>query len=347
MRRLSRRLSAQAGARAVAWADGRPVVWVRESHALEPVGPRAAGGSDTADDGRHGGDLTGLRIWEAAPLLIAYLGAHRARLLGARRVIELGSGSGSVGLAAAAFGAASVALTDAETTATVATALGWQTHSTLAQLRENVALNPALVPSTSVAELRWGDRAHVGALVDPSSHEEGRRPFDTVLASDVLYYPSATYARLAATIDALVRRPGGRLAISYKVRHGSEGQFFDHLTANGDFSIANVEFHREVHEAHHEPPRGTAPHDGERRKSERSAPHDGERRKSERDCEDACEDEETATEPSAARWREQQSRGGRDGAADAAARRSRHYQTILSEAPSTSELLRIVEVVAN
>ena len=59
-----------------------------------------------------GGDLTGVRVWEAAPPLIEYISCHRAQLLAGRSVLELGAGTGAVGLAAAAFGARQVVLSD-------------------------------------------------------------------------------------------------------------------------------------------------------------------------------------------------------------------------------------------
>jgi hypothetical protein len=52
-------LATRAGATRIVWnatADhSAPEVYVHESHALEPVAPRADGA---------GGDLTGLRVWE-------------------------------------------------------------------------------------------------------------------------------------------------------------------------------------------------------------------------------------------------------------------------------------------
>ncbi|PNH00198.1 hypothetical protein TSOC_013998 [Tetrabaena socialis] len=59
------------------------------------------------------GDGLGAKVWMVAHLLCLELAAH-PRLLAGRRVLEVGSGCGVVGLAAAALGAASVVLTDVE-----------------------------------------------------------------------------------------------------------------------------------------------------------------------------------------------------------------------------------------
>ena len=201
--------------RAVAWRRGAPIAFIRESHALEPVGPHGGGG---------GGDLTGLRLWDAAPALISYLDRHRARLLRGRHALELGAGTGAVGIAAAALGARSVLLTDSDREASLATASGWRAESTLAHVRGSVQLNPPSVARrVAVAELDWGDEAHIARV--------GRR-FDLVVASDTLYYPRRTYERLARTFGALTSA-GGTALLSYKVRHGHEPGFARLLVERG------------------------------------------------------------------------------------------------------------------
>ncbi|KXZ53174.1 hypothetical protein GPECTOR_7g1066 [Gonium pectorale] len=60
------------------------------------------------------GDGLGAKVWMVAHMLCMELAAHRGRLLAGRRVLELGSGCGVCGLAAAALGAASVVLSDVE-----------------------------------------------------------------------------------------------------------------------------------------------------------------------------------------------------------------------------------------
>jgi predicted nicotinamide N-methyase len=197
---------------------------VKESMARETmfagVGARA---------GDVGGDLTGLRVWEAAPTLIRHLERHPSRLLHSKTVLDAGSGTGAVGLAAAAFGAAHVVLSDADSAATMSTELGWQESSVLQTLRDNVALNGEPVRSrVSVAELRWGDAAHAAAL-------RRRFPsgFDTIVSSDTLYYnPEDTYDALAWTIRTLAAE-SARVVLAYMVRHGQEHALVDMLISGG------------------------------------------------------------------------------------------------------------------
>jgi len=139
-------------------------------------------------------------------------------------VIDLGSGTGAVGLSAAAFGAEHVVLSDIDSKATFATESGWEERTTLAALAENAALNGSRAAAVSVAELRWGDAEQITELLAQ------RGGFDTITASDVLYYPPATYRALAQTIRALAAADGA-VVLSYRVRHGDEHGFVDLLMA--------------------------------------------------------------------------------------------------------------------
>ena len=200
--------------------DGVPVL-VRESIARES---HIAGESQRAkqEGGGCDGDLTGLRVWEAAPVLIRHLDKHRSLVQG-KLVLELGSGTGAVGLACAAFGAQHSVLSDADTEATISTDFGWQTGSVLQSLRDNLALNSRRVQSTvSVAELRWGDEAQHAQLL--KRHPSG---FDVIVSSDTLYYkPEETYKEMASTIRALAAADC-RVILTYMVRHGHEHTFID------------------------------------------------------------------------------------------------------------------------
>jgi len=207
----------------------RKAVLVHEHHALEPVGIRKDG---------SGGDLTGLRVWEAAPVLVQYLETHAADLVEGRRVLDVGAGTGGVGLAAAMMGAKAVVLSEADTPASAATPHGWQTRSTLALLADNVALNGGAVAAvTSVAELKWGCREHAERLFTstrpPDSKGEGEgEGFDTLTLSDVLYYTEPEiHEALADTVRTLAKREGASVVVAYKVRHGHEHTFFRRLTA--------------------------------------------------------------------------------------------------------------------
>tara|TARA_B110001452_G_scaffold197854_1_gene167795 strand:- start:341 stop:1111 length:771 start_codon:yes stop_codon:yes gene_type:complete len=212
----------------VAVADGVTVM-VRERLARETLGGER--GPPTADAAAGGRDLTGVRVWEAAPYLIRHLSRHRERLLHGRTVIDLGAGTGAVGLAAAAYGARHVVLSDIDSTASMATHQGWEERSTLEALAENVTqLNRWATDTVSVAELRWGDGEHLAALRKAWPHG-----FDTVVASDLLYYPPETYGALAETIRAVAAAADTSVVLSYRVRHGQEHTFVDLLREGGEF----------------------------------------------------------------------------------------------------------------
>ena len=217
--------------RVVAFAKGAPIL-VHESLALESYA--AASGPSTFAAG--GGDLTGLRMWDAAPRLINHLDHHRARLVHNRNILDLGCGTGAVGIAAAAFGAHHVVLSDAESMATISDdSGGWSARSTLAVLHDNIVLNGERAAAASVCELRWGDEPQVAALRERWPHG-----FDTVVASDVLYYkPEETYDDLAQAIRALAAAEA-RVVISYVERHGREHTFIDRLLDDEAFALAEL-----------------------------------------------------------------------------------------------------------
>lgn len=173
-----------------------------------------------ARDGGNG-DITGFRVWESAPNLIRYLDRHRS-IVRSQTVLELGSGTGAVGLSAAAFGADHVVLSDADSTVTLAGEHGWDERSRLTMLRDNIRLNGERGAAMSVEPLRWGDDAHIVAL-------RTRWPagFSTIVASDVLYAPRM-YEALQKTIHALAAQEAS-VVLSFPVRHGEEHTFADRL----------------------------------------------------------------------------------------------------------------------
>ena len=216
----SRRLfSSQSQQQVVATtASGSPVL-VSETLAKESHAAATCSG----DDGTFSGDLTGLRVWESCPYLIRYLDRHKSRLIEGRTVLDVGSGTGAVGLAAAAFGAKVVVLTDSDSEATVSSdAGGWSSTTTLELLRQNVALNRELADKCEVEELRWGHQRHMTDIFR-------KRPggFQTIVGSDLLYYkPEETYDALARTVRWLAADDCS-LIFSWRVRHGDEHRFVD------------------------------------------------------------------------------------------------------------------------
>ena len=129
-----------------------------------PAGSRLA--LNTPGWGRGVG--TGGAVWPAAELLARWMLDERMAVQGAR-VLELGSGTGAVGLFAAGCGASSVLLTDGDA-------------SLCSLAADNARDNRALMPDASVTtrRYRWG-----------GSVEALGGPFDLALASDLTYEPAA------------------------------------------------------------------------------------------------------------------------------------------------------------
>jgi predicted nicotinamide N-methyase len=98
-----------------------------------------------------------------------------------KRLIELGSGCGVLGISAGLLGG-EVILTDAKVA--------------LTQLSQNVELNlpPLEFPNVHVCQLKWGE--DVSAALHPHAV-----PFDFVLASDVVYNEDTVDALLQSFYD--------------------------------------------------------------------------------------------------------------------------------------------------
>ncbi|KAJ1628927.1 putative methyltransferase-domain-containing protein [Pavlovales sp. CCMP2436] len=151
---------------------------------------------------------TGSRVWGAAHVLTSHMSdlAEAGGLRGAR-VLELGAGPGMCGLAAAALGAASVALTDQK--------------AMVSLLERNIKLNPELGGAVTAAELNWGG-PHAGVA-----------PYDVVLVSDCvnILYGEASFGQLAGTIHALCA-PRGVCLLTHaeRAKVGAEETGFNRFT---------------------------------------------------------------------------------------------------------------------
>ena len=141
--------------------------------------PRAAAtssvGLDLEAPGWSGGYGTGGKVWSSSAVLTRWIEANANSLnLDGASVLELGSGTGAVGLAAAAMGAARVVLTDGGS------------ESLLKLAKDNAARNKqpggAIDPSCDihVAGYRWGGGKMPATIVDVA-------PFDLVIGSDCTY----------------------------------------------------------------------------------------------------------------------------------------------------------------
>jgi predicted nicotinamide N-methyase len=159
---------------------------------------------------KHGGVLGGT-VWPAASVLCSYLAENQHDLkLKNSHCVELGSGTGAVGLYAAGLGAASVILTDCRpppdsamyTTDGTCTLPPGGSDTILNLLEQNVEANEAIFCGSSgprVMELDWTEDSNRVVEAGPT-----RNGFDIVLASDVTHF-SLMHQPLASTIAKLLR----------------------------------------------------------------------------------------------------------------------------------------------
>lgn len=172
-------------------------------------------------------DVTGHRVWPTATIFCKYLCDHKA-LLENKRVLDLGAGTGLVGLVAARLGAQATLV---------------DVPHVVPLLARNAAADAAdnrgggLEVDLCVRELWWGDEEQCAALV------ADRGPFDVVLCCELVYqqYPEVLDL-LLATLRALVA-PHGQVLFAYQFRDGggySDADFFRKLGSSG-FSAAPEE----------------------------------------------------------------------------------------------------------
>lgn len=197
-------------------------------HGASPVTVRQNLDSPSAEE-----EGTARWVWPGATATARWLcDRDRGRWLENKHVLELGSGTGLLGLVAARLGAASVTLTDLP--------------SELHLLRANVARNAAVGDSspTRVAPLVWGDEHGVLEMLErlervdasPESHESPRAGFDVVLCCDLVYRNGEDAQRaLARTMRAALGEPAAPGAasavVAYQFRENTlaDAPFFDEI----------------------------------------------------------------------------------------------------------------------
>jgi predicted nicotinamide N-methyase len=147
-----------------------------------------------------GADGTYRRLWPASLAFARYLCAH-PELVRGKRVVELGAGSGAIGLVCAALGAASVCITDVP--------------GALQPICDNVRRNPSLSGRVHVLPCMWGSRPHIDALL-----QQQPCGFDAVVACEVIYKQAwPVLAALLDTMDTLLdRRRGAQVVLGYRLR---------------------------------------------------------------------------------------------------------------------------------
>ncbi|KAL2333703.1 hypothetical protein Fmac_014916 [Flemingia macrophylla] len=177
------------------------------------------------------------QLWPAATALVSLLDSRRAdpsasplsaALRGRRRILELGSGTGIVGIAAAATLPADVTLTDLP--------------HVVPNLRFNAEANAGVVGSSggsvSVAALRWGDAGDVAAI---------GREFDLIVASDVVYHDHL-YEPLLETLRLMMAGGSGSevaFLMAHMKRWKKESAFFK--KARKHFNVDVLHTHTPSH----------------------------------------------------------------------------------------------------
>ncbi|TFK43256.1 putative methyltransferase-domain-containing protein [Crucibulum laeve] len=142
--------------------------------------------------------------WPAGQILASYLVQQGPEYLKNKNILELGSGTGLVGLVAALLGG-KVCITDQVPLLDV--------------MRRNVSINN-LSSSVTVAELNWGSPIPKGIP----------RP-DLILAADCVYFEPA-FPLLVKTLSDLAPDAATEILFCYKRRRKADKRFFGKLKKN-------------------------------------------------------------------------------------------------------------------
>ena len=190
--------------------DPEPVLQIAGRHfpleadALHVAGLRIAAPCAQPHDGRLPADQahgdTGRTTWDGAVVLSKFLEHSRSSGVRGRHVVELGSGTGVAGLAAAALGARRVHLTD----------LAYRVAPLQRTAGETLALWGAteeVCRDVRVRELDWGD---------PQWPQD--EPIDIILAADVVWLAELV-PLLVRALDALtITRPEAVVLLAHQTR---------------------------------------------------------------------------------------------------------------------------------
>ena len=191
-------------------------------------------------------DLTGLKVWPTALRILdelseSILPQMRERAAARRRplrVLELGSGTGVLGLGVALIGGPShVVLTDPNLPVNFTET---ESGSSLEWLQVNVDLNRAAFQhagaQVEARELEWTSDEHVES-VRLACLPDDADAFDLVLGSEILYDPDQ-YDPLLKTLNQLARAEDTLTVLGYTIRHGAEARFLE--KAKSSFSCVET-----------------------------------------------------------------------------------------------------------
>lgn len=158
-------------------------------------------------------EFVGCVVWDAALVLLKYLFTQTGnQYINGKRVLELGSGTGAVGLSSIVAGAANVIITDLP--------------EHLALLKINIEENmPALIKCQSynsnciarASVLRWGNENDLVQAVcekqlGKKKEDEILSTIDCILIADCIYYQEGMN-KLYETIDCIMKRAASDLKV--------------------------------------------------------------------------------------------------------------------------------------
>ncbi|KAL8566128.1 hypothetical protein ACOMHN_005104 [Nucella lapillus] len=166
--------------------------------------------------GTHG--VAGV-VWDSAVVLCEYLSRHPEIVQG-KHVLELGSGTGLVGMVAALAGG-EVTLTERA--------------EPLEHLQAAVSANlDAARHHFHVTELDW-------------THDHSRRPsnFDVILGADIIYIED-TFPDLLRTLLHFMG-PGTRVLLSCKIRYEKDSRFLSMMQEHVHVSKVHFDADKDIH----------------------------------------------------------------------------------------------------
>ena len=155
----------------------------------------------------------GYQVWPAGSILASLLlnpDSSVAKLVRNKTILELGSGCGIAGLAAALAGAKKIFLTDRK--------------EVVPHLRQNVEINRAQIPASScvwVEELEWGTEIDQSPI--------NKEAIDVIIASDCMYWASL-YDKLIMTLLRLSAPRTLVLLVHQTRRRAVERTFYERLS---------------------------------------------------------------------------------------------------------------------
>ena len=201
---------------ALALPMSRALSWLAAAAVLRPLAATQLsrvdfGSAHVSIEQEFSGAEEGSVIWDASRSLLAHVTFLREQPAGAeeeliadKRLIEVGSGTGVVGLALARLGARSVIMTDKA--------------SQMPLLRRNLQHNEPECCGVSCAELCWS--ASWQSECDPSLTAPGA--FDTIICADCVY-PDRPSELATVLIDLLELNPKATLLLAAEKRPPPEG----------------------------------------------------------------------------------------------------------------------------